>query len=378
MRFLSFLFIITLSQFIYGQSILTKFTDTTVYDDFNSNTYNFPQKYNALEISIIEDGYYRIKRISTEGESLVYLKSEKPFYSYEVSATLEITDLSKNNRGGLILNGQTSYSGAIIVELNCKRQFRAYKLNGNQIRLLSGSPKNDGWIKNTVINKKGPSSLAVKVEDGYYDIYINGNFIYTLYDTQFKGGRIGINVGSQSEVLVSEFVVTEKTNPLINISNDGPSTSNGESTSKDPAFQEVILIFKTKIDQQQAELAKLQREVDQCKSMLNYDTALVSKAGQLEIDNRFLNHKLDSTNRELSKSKKRLDYLESLKEDIEKGANGDLVLNLTSILADIKKENNALQTKATEAEKANKQLKKDNEVLLREVERMKYLLNIQD
>jgi len=244
--------------------------------------------------------------------------------------------------------------------------------------LLSGSPKNDGWIKNTVINKKGPSSLAVKVEDGYYDIYINGNFIYTLYDTQFKGGRIGINVGSQSEVLVSEFVVTEKTNPLINISNDGPSTSNGESTSKDPAFQEVILIFKTKIDQQQAELAKLQREVDQCKSMLNYDTALVRKAGQLEIDNRFLNHKLDSTNRELSKSKKRLDYLESLKEDIEKGANGDLVLNLTSILADIKKENNALQTKATEAEKANKQLKKDNEVLLREVERMKYLLNIQD
>ena len=118
MRFLSFLFIITLSQFIYGQSVLTKFTDTTVYDDFNSNTYNFPQKYNALEISIIEDGYYRIKRISTEGESLVYLKSEKPFYSYEVSATLEITDLSKNNRGGLILNGQTSYSGAIIVELN--------------------------------------------------------------------------------------------------------------------------------------------------------------------------------------------------------------------------------------------------------------------
>ena len=112
--------------------------------------------------------------------------------------------------------------------------------------------------------------------------------------------------------------------------------------------------------------------------MLNYDTALVSKAGQLEIDNRFLSHKLDSTNRELSKSKKRLDYLESLKEDIEKGANGDLVLNLTSILADIKKENNALQTKATEAEKANKQLKKDNEVLLREVERMKYLLNIQD
>jgi hypothetical protein len=85
MRFLSFVFIITLSQFIYGQSILTNFTDTAVYDDFSSNTYNFPQKYNALEISIIEEGNYRIKRMSSEGQSLAYLKAEKPFYEYEVS-----------------------------------------------------------------------------------------------------------------------------------------------------------------------------------------------------------------------------------------------------------------------------------------------------
>jgi hypothetical protein len=111
--------------------------------------------------------------------------------------------------------------------------------------------------------------------------------------------------------------------------------------------------------------------------MLTYDTALVSTAKQLEIDNRYLNNKLDSTSRKLSTNKKRLKYLESVKEDIEKGANGDLILNLTSILADIKKENNTLQTKTDVTTERNVQLKKDNEVLLREIERMKYLLNIE-
>jgi flagellar biosynthesis chaperone FliJ len=378
MRFLSFVFIITLSQIIYGQSVLTNFTDTAVYDDFSSNTYNFPQKYNALEISIIEEGNYRIKRMSSEGQSLAYLKAEKPFYGYEVSANMTISNISNSSRGGLILNGQTDNSGAIIVELNTNRQFRAYKLNNSQFRLLSGSPKNDGWIKNKLINKKGSSKLSVKVEGGYYDIYINDNLVYTLFDTQFDGGRVGITAGEQSEILVSDFTVKKEKSTLTSLSDNNTTTTKNGNMSGDASFQEVILLFKTKIDQQQVTLAKLQREVDQCRSMLTYDTALVSTAKQLEIDNKYLHNKLDSTSRKLSANKKRLKYLESLREDIEKGANGDLVLNLTSILADIKKENNVLQTKADITEDYNLQLKKDNEVLLREIERMKYLLNIED
>jgi hypothetical protein len=378
MRFLSFVFIITLSQFIYGQSVLTNFTDTAVYDDFSSNTYNFPQKYNALEISIIEEGHYRIKRMSSEGQSLAYLKAEKPFYEYEVSANMTISNISNSSRGGLIVNGQTDNSGAIVVELNANRQFRAYKLNNSQFRLLSGSPKNDGWIKTKLINKKGSSKLSVKVAGGYYDIYINDNLVYTLFDTQFDGGRIGITAGDQSEILVADFIVKKVKSKLLGIYDNGTETTDNGNTNGDASFQEVILIFKTKIDQQQVTIAKLQREVDQCKSMLTYDTALVSAAKQLEIDNRYLNNKLDSTSRKLSTTKKRLKYLESVKEDIEKGANGDLILNLTSILADIKKENNILQTKADITTEDNAQLKKDNEVLLREIERMKYLLNIKD
>lgn len=378
MRFLSFVFIITLSQFIFGQSVLTKFTDTAVYDDFSSNTYNFPQKYNALEISIIEEGNYRMKRMSSEGHSLSYLKTEKQFYGYEVSANITILNISNSSRGGLILNGQTGYSGAIIVELNANRQFRAYKLNNSQFRLLSGSPKNDGWIKNKLINKKGSSKLSVKVEGGYYDIYINDNLVYTLFDTQFDGGRIGVTAGDQSEILVTDFIVKKEKNTSSGNYDVGTKQTNGENNTGDIAFQEAILLFKTKIDQQQVTLAQLQREVDQCKSKLTYDTALVSKAKQLVIDNKFLNNKLDSTSKELSINKKRLKYLESLKEDIEKSTNGDLVLNLTSILADMKNKNNILQTKAVLTENENLQLKKDNEVILREIERMRYLLNIKD
>ena len=112
--------------------------------------------------------------------------------------------------------------------------------------------------------------------------------------------------------------------------------------------------------------------------MLNYDTTLVARSSELEINNRILSNKLDSTSKELTRNKKRLIYLESLKEDIEAGSNGDLVLNLTTILAEVKNDNKKLKTEAGALKTTNDQLKKDNEVLLREIERLKYMLDLKE
>jgi hypothetical protein len=98
----------------------------------------------------------------------------------------------------------------------------------------------------------------------------------------------------------------------------------------------------------------------------------------LAVNNKFLSNQLDSTSKALTKANIRLTYLESLKEDVEAGSNGDLVLNLSSILAEIKRENSTLTTTNKILIQANSQLKEDNDVLLREIERMKYLLQIQE
>ena len=122
----------------------------------------------------------------------------------------------------------------------------------------------------------------------------------------------------------------------------------------------------------------LQKQVDKYRSMLNYDTTIVTRASFLEVENKVLSYKLDSTTRVLNQNQKRLVYLESIKEDVENGSNGDLVLNLTSILADLKSENKSLKKNQTDYTNTNKQLKEDNKILLREIDRLKSLIKSQN
>ena len=354
-----------------GQNVFTKFNDTLVYEDFSSNKYNFLQKYTALEISIIDDGNYRIKRISDNGSSYSYLKLENPLYSYEVQTSLSIG--TGGQSAGIILNGQTTVNGGILLEVNNKKRFRVTKMNGMQERLLSGSPSGKGWVKSKSLKKKSFNQITVKVQEGYYDIYFNGKYEYTAIDNQFESGKIGLFTRASTEVLVKYFLLKRRSSSqAIDV------TKNTTVENKDSDFQEVIMIFKTKIDQQQVEISTLQKDLDRCKSMLNYDTSLVSRSATLEYNNKILSEKLDSTTKIVTRNKKRLEYLESLKEDVENGSNGDLVLNLTSILADVKNENQRLKAENRTTKEQKEQVKKDNTVLLREIERLKYMLNLKE
>jgi hypothetical protein len=378
MRIISFGLIISLSLLTKGQNVFTKFQDTVLIDNFSSNQYQFPQKYNAFELFIIENNQYRLKRISEESHSVSYAKLDDRMEAFEISATIQLVKTkNKKASGGLVLHGQTIGNGAIIIEINSKKRFKISKLFENQKRYLSGSPKEKGWIKSSAISKKGKNKITLKVKDGYYDLYINNKYVFTAFDNQFVDGKIGFFINGASEMKVYDVIIKKEATGFGLATGGSSDTSNNGGIS-DPSFQEVILVFRTKIDQQQAEIASLQKEINQCKSMLNYDTTLLSKSSQLEIDNGLLSSKLDSTTRELTIAQKRLKYLESFKEDIENSSNGDMILNLSNILADVKIENKALSQKAAKAEAENKILKKDNEVLLREIDRLKYMLDLKD
>ncbi len=370
-----------MSHYADAQNVFSIFTDTVVIDDFKSPKSNFPQKYTSSEISIIENGQYRLKRLSDQGQSISYLKTDKPIHACEVIAEIEITSES-NNGVGLVLYGQTNTNGAIFLELNEKRQFRVYKQSESKLQILSGSAKENGWLKNKKLASTGKNTIHVKMENGYIDIYFNNQFIYTAFDTEFTHGRVGVFAEKNSEIILSSYIVVRKkgqdlkayTNPTTESSKSSSSVTFANS---DPSFEEVILLFKTKIDQQQVQISQLQNELDKCKSVLNYDTSLVTRSQELLKTNRKLTLKLDSTNRLLDQDKKRLEYLESLKEDIENGSNGDLVISLTTILADIKKDQQVLIDRTEFAEENSKALKTENEVLLREIKRLKYIIDTQ-
>lgn len=360
-----------------GQNVLTKFQDTALYDDFTSNVYNFPQKYNAFELLIIENGKYRIHRLSEKENSISYAKSEKPFSAFEVQANITLIK-SKNKlaSGGLVIHGQTARHGAIIVEINSKKRFKISKVFDQQSRYLSGLPKERGWVKSKAINKKGNNLISVKTKDGYYDVYINGKFVFSAFDNQFSKGKTGFYVASSSEITADDILILKERDQYDIAKDPGQRGNSGKFS--DPSFQQVMELFKSKIDKQQATIKTLQQDVDKCRSMLNYDTSLVSRTEELEQMNIFLRSKLDSTSTQLRSANKRLVYLESLKQDIEKGSNGDLVLNLTTILAELKTDNQKLQNEVDVLNIKNAEYKKDTEVLLREIDRLRYLLDIKE
>ncbi len=178
-------------------------------------------------------------------------------------------------------------------------------------------------------------------------------------------------------LVYNDFAFTKEENSIDKVLNKDPkNTESNESV--DTEFQEIILIFKTKINRQQVTIENLEKELNKCNSTLTYDTTLTTRDKSLESSNKILKAMTDSLSRELNKSKKRLSYLESMKEDVEKGSNGDLVLNLTSILAESKKENKSLKQNVSAMEQENTTLKDTNNILLIEIERLKYLINLKE
>ena len=378
MRILVLELIISLSVFTHGQNVTSNFRDTLLYDNFSSVAYNFPQKYNAKELFILENNQYRVKRMATSNYSIALAKLDEPVTSFSLSTKIElIKSKNKDASVGVVLHAQSNRNGAIILEIKNKRKFRITKIFDGQYRYLSGTAQEEGWVKTKAINKKGANRILVNAENGFYDVFINGHFVADIIDDQFKTGGIGYFVRGNSEMLTYYF--------LLNAKSEGLPKSGGAKNNNvvsggfdDPSFQEVITIFKAKIDAQQQAISSLQQQIDDCRSMLNYDTTVVTKAKTLDLENRTMRLRLDSVTRQLNQAKTRLVYLESLREDIEKGSNGDLVLNLTSILADLKKENKALQSQADFYKSETQKFKDDNKVLLREINRLKYLLKAQE
>jgi hypothetical protein len=371
--------IICLSVFGWAQEVTQTFEDTLLYDNFSKTEYNFPQKYNAKELFILENKQYRIKRISEEGFSIAFAKLENPVDAFELKTNIELVK-TKNKQAsvGVVLHGQAINNGAIVLEFTRKRRFRITKLFNNQYRYLSGTAEEQGWVKSKSLNKKGINEIKVKVSKGNYDFYINGDYVYNIFDTQYEEGNVGFVVQGNSEMTTNRFLLLSHKSSNSNLTVKDETLASGGSGITDPSFQEVIKIFKDKIDSQQAKIQSLQQQVDDCRAMLNYDTSLITRAKTLDLENSLLTKQLDSVSRVLRQAESRLIYLESLKEDIEKGSNGDLVINLTTILADIKKENKELKSQSDFYKTESEKLKEDNRILLREIDRLKYLLNSQE
>jgi hypothetical protein len=328
MRYFLSVVILLVSLFTQGQNVFTKFDVLATYEEFEEINDNWDQRYSPTELITTQNNRYLLRRHANMAFSTSLPKNLKELNNAQVRISFLLPKKGPNS-GGILLWANATGNAALFVEINEKGKMRVRKLSDNGQSIISGT-KNDGWIKTKGFIKGHYNNMMIKAENGNFDIYLNDKFQRSFTDLQLQKGRIGLFVNASSQIEVDYFSVYSTTLAAP----DAPKEDKKEDTSMD----DVLVLFRNKIDAQQKDILKLQNELNACKASSGIDTAARKTNKELSLKNQELTKQLGAIEAELESKRKRLQYLESMKEDLEKSANGDLIISLTELLSKEKKE----------------------------------------
>lgn len=354
MRYLTCVILIIVSNLTYGQLVSVDFNHVVLFDDFTANVNNWNERTSEKEYFRIQDEKYTLKRLSDVFFSVSMPQEHNDYSTYKVSAKIKVEEDKENNKasGGLMFMGQRSGIGAYALEMNARQQFRLLILQNGSLHPLY--PERDqGWVYTKDI-KKGKSNLVeIRSANGSFDLFINGQYQQSFISDTYPSGAIGFYVNAKSTLEVDFIKIEARSDGIVS---ENPEEVDPEDI-EDETYSQLILIFKTKIDDQQKEIDRIKRELSVCKSSLNIDTTARKQNTDLRRENNELKIRLQKVETSLTKAQTRLEYLESMKKDIENSQNGDLILGLTDLLSKEKKKNDELSKKIATLEGEIKSLK---------------------
>ncbi len=324
-----------MSKFTSGQNsprVFATFENVAVFDDFSYITSRWEQKNSSNERFIISDQKYSIQRIKDSYFSITLAKDVVGLKDFELITSIEV-EKSKSNKkasGGIVLKAQKTGTGAFILEINAKKQYR-FRILKNGVMTSLFADKNDGWMKSSNLRTKGLNEIRVATSGNEYDVYFNNQFERSIIETSFKEGRVGFFVNAKSSMVARLFIV--KINGELKDASGAKEEEVEAEEATDDTYTELVKVFRTKIDKQRAEINQLSEDLNICKANLSIDTASAGKVKILTKENIELKSEKDRLEMEMQEAQKRLTYLESLKEDIESQVDGDIIIHLTELLS---------------------------------------------
>ncbi len=363
MKYLSLIILLFLSKFTSGQNaprVYTTFQNVAVFDDFSYTTSRWDQKNSSSERFIVSDNKYRVERIKDSYFSISLAKDVPAISDFELITSIEIekNKTNKSASGGIILKAQKSGNGALILEINTKKQYR-FRIMKNGVVTSLFADKNEGWIKSINLRKSGVNEIRVATKGNAYDLYINNEFERSLIETSFTEGRVGFYADAQSALTAHVFII-KINGKLGEVKEDKTVEKPKETETVDDTYTQLVKVFKDKIDKQQAQIEQLTEDLNVCKANLTLDTSSANTVKVLSKENNSLKTKVEQLEKDLAQQQKRLSYLESMKEDIESQTNGDIILHLTKLLSEQKEENNQLKKEKIELQKEVSELRRRN------------------
>ncbi|TAH43584.1 MAG: hypothetical protein EYC69_02320 [Bacteroidetes bacterium] len=192
-----------------AQLVSEKFTDTIFSDNFESDKGIWKIMSNGDNLFLIQDGKYLLQRKNPKSSYSVFPKWNNPASAFEITANFVLESTEGPESGvGIIFMAQADGTGAFVLEINSKKQFRLKQLVGVNFKLLTGQIKTNGWVDSGFLNGVNETNLLqVKASARNYDVYINQNYVLSFTELAYKTGNIGISAGPSSKFLVDQISV---------------------------------------------------------------------------------------------------------------------------------------------------------------------------
>ncbi len=193
----------------WGQLITEKYPKALFADSFENDEGKWKIMSNADNLFLIQEGKYLLQRKNTKTAYSVFPKWDNTETSFEINATFALESAEGPESGaGLIFMAQSDGTGAFVLEINTKQQYRVKQLVGVNYRLLTGTVKTGGWVTSPNLNGVNQANqLTVRSQERNYDIYINQQYILSFTELAYKTGNTGISAGPSSKFSLDQFSV---------------------------------------------------------------------------------------------------------------------------------------------------------------------------
>ncbi len=341
--------------FAFGQEINKEFTKLLLNEQFNQVDKTWSSTFNADNLFIAQNGYYELFRKSKKSGYYLFSNSGEEYTSFQLEAGVSFGEhKNKKQSAGLVMMAQAETSGGILVEINQKREYRIMKITKDKQTPLIGT----GWFKAPTIITKTDNTIVVKTYDKVYDLYINGQYLKSFTDIELNKGKIGIYVGADSKVKFDYLKIMAEEKKDLN------TLSSTDAKSIEESFTQIIVKLKDQINKKDKEIDDYKTRLKLCENgngaARGNDTALLGQRNRLADQVETLDIENENLKTQLAQMEEELNQLKAFKKGIEKGnEDGDIIINLTNMVATQK-------TSIEELEKKNKSLNDENNSLFME------------
>ena len=182
-----------------------------IHENFNQEGEHFKIVTTTDNYFILDKGDYLLSRNNNESEyAIIANKSSANNFILKTAVRLEPSN-NKKASIGIVLKAQQDGKGAIIFEINKKREYRIKKLLGNTYKTLSGSSKQKGWVKNKTISGVDEHNfIEIRSENNIYDIYVNSDYLNTFFIPDYTNGSCGLIISPETKARVAYYYINTK------------------------------------------------------------------------------------------------------------------------------------------------------------------------